>query len=369
MEELQIFNIVNDVTDQALGRADLKVTTEQGLISLGKTVLDSNTYADDFLNTLVKRIGKTIISYRAYQNTFNSLMKTDLEWGAVLQKIKVVMPKAEEDESYNLTNGQSIDHYKIAKPQAKQKLFITDSPYQFHITIQRVHLKEAFTSTNAMASFISAIYGEVQNAIEVALENLGRNCVCNRIAETTGDRVINLKTLYNTETGKTLQTANDCFHDPDFLRFAIATIKTYSKKMRSMNSLFNEEQFDRHTPLVDQKLYVISDFETRLETVVEYAAFNEQYVKLNGFEEVAFWQALKTPYSVKVAKASDNVEKTVDNVVAVLGDRDGLGLYNQEMWTQTTPMNAAGGYYNTYWHEKQLWFNDLSEQFLVFTLN
>lgn len=369
MEELQIFNIVNDVTDQALGRADLKVTTEQGLISLGKTVLDSNTYADDFLNTLVKRIGKTIISYRAYQNTFNSLMKTDLEWGAVLQKIKVVMPKAEEDESYNLTNGQSVDHYKIAKPQAKQKLFITDTPYQFHITIQRIHLKEAFTSTNAMASFISAIYGEVQNAIEVALENLGRNCVCNRIAETTGDRVINLKTLYNTETGKTLKTANDCFHDPDFLRFAIASIKTYSKKMRSMNSLFNEEQFDRHTPLVDQKLYVISDFETRLETVVEYAAFNEQYVKLNGFEEVAFWQALKTPYSVKVAKASDNVETTVDNVVAVLGDRDGLGLYNQEMWTQTTPMNAAGGYYNTYWHEKQLWFNDLSEQFLVFTLN
>ena len=57
------------------------------------------------------------------------------------------------------------------------------------------------------------------------------------------------------------------------------------------------------------------------------------------------------------------------SVVAVLGDRDGLGLYNQEMWTQTTPMNAAGGYYNTYWHEKQLWFNDLSEQFLVFTLN
>ena len=369
MEELQIYEIVNDVTAQALGRTDLKVTTEQGLISLGRTVLDSNTYADDFLNTLVKRIGKTISSFRAYQNTFNSLMKSTLEWGAIVQKLKVVMPKAEEDESYNLTDGGSIDHYKIAKPEAKQKLFITDTPYQFHITIQRVHLEEAFTSANAMGSFLSAIYGEVQNAIEVALENLGRNCVCNRIAETTGDRVINLRTLFNAETGKNLATANECFHDPDFLRFAVAMIKTYSKKMRSMNSLFNEEAYDRHTPLVDQRLYVISDFQTRLETVVEYAAFNESYVKLNGFEEVAFWQALKTPYNVKVARASDNVETTVNNVVAVLGDRDGLGVYDQKQWTSTTPMNAAGGYYNTYWHEKQLWFNDLSEQFLVFTLN
>ena len=110
MEELQIYEIVNDVTAQALGRTDLKVTTEQGIISLGRTVLDSNTYADDFLNTLVKRIGKTIISFRAYQNTFNSLMKSTMEWGAIVQKLKVVMPKAEEDESHNLTNGVSIDH-------------------------------------------------------------------------------------------------------------------------------------------------------------------------------------------------------------------------------------------------------------------
>lgn len=369
MEELQIYNIVNDVTAQATGRADLKVTTEQGLISLGKTVLDSNTYADDFLNTLVKRIGKTIISYRAYQNSFKSFMKTEMEWGAIVQKLKVVMPKAEEDESYNLTDGQSIDHYKIAKPQAKQKLFITDSPYQFHITIQRIHLEEAFTSANAMGSFLSAIYGEVQNAIEVALENLGRNCICNRIAETTGDRVINLKTMYNAETGKTLTTTNDCLHDKDFLAWAIGRIKHYSKLLKTMNNLYNEEGYDRHTPLVDQHLLVLSDFEQRVETTVQYQAFKDDYVKLEGYEEVPFWQALKTPYTVKVAKASNNVETTVDNVIAVIGDRDGFGMYNNKQWTSTTPMNSAGGYYNTYWHEKQLWFNDLSEQFLVFTLN
>ena len=369
MEELQIYNIVNDVTAQATGRADLKVTTEQSLISLGKTVLDSNTYADDFLNTLVKRIGKTIISYRAYQNSFKSFMKTEMEWGAIVQKLKVVMPKAEEDESYNLTDGQSIDHYKIAKPQAKQKLFITDTPYQFHITIQRIHLEEAFTSANAMGSFLSAIYGEVQNAIEVALENLGRNCICNRIAETTGDRVINLKTMYNTETGKTLATANDCLHDKDFLAFAIGRIKYYIDLFTAMNNTLNEEQFDRHTPYVDQHLLLLSDFENRLETVVQYQAFKDEYVTLKNYEKVTFWQALKSPYNVKVAKASDNVEVTVENVVAVIGDRDGFGMYNNKQWTQTTPMNAAGGYYNTYWHEKQLWFNDLSEQFVVFTLN
>ena len=92
-------------------------------------------------------------------------MKDQIEWGAIVQKIKVDMPAAESDQSYDLTNGASVDHYKVAKPSVKQKLFITDTPYQFKVTIQRVHLQEAFTSASAMGSFISAIFGEVQNAI------------------------------------------------------------------------------------------------------------------------------------------------------------------------------------------------------------
>lgn len=369
MEVNQIYAVVNDVTSQALGRTDLAVVDETGLISLGKTVLDSNTYADDFINTLVKRIGKTIVSYRAYRNAFNTLMKDSMEWGAIVQKIKVTMPKAEEDESFGLEDGTSVDHYKIAKPEAKQKLFITNTPYQFHITIQRVHLQEAFTSANAMGSFISAIYGELQNAIEVALEELGRNCVNNRIAETGTDRVIKLRTMYNEETGKTLADKNACLHDPEFLRYAVGKIKNISKKMKSMNTIYNEEAYERHTPLDMQSFFVLSDFETQLETVVEYEAFNKEYVSLNGFEEIPYWQSIKNPFSVKVARASDKNEVSLDGVVAILGDRDGFGMYNQEEWTSTTPMNSAGGYYNTYWHEKQLWFNDLSEQFVVFTLD
>lgn len=369
MEELQIYNIVNDVTAEALGTQALKVTDETGLIALGKTVLDSNTYADDFINTLVKRIGKTIVSYRAYKNSFNSLMKTTMEWGAIVQKIKVKMPTAVEDQSYGLEDGSSVDHYKISKPKAVQKLFITNTPYQFMITIQREHLKDAFESSNAMGSFIAAIFGELQNAIEVALENLGRNCVANRIAETGEARVINLVTDYNTATGKTL-TAATAMHDDAFLRYAVGRIKNLSKKMRSLNTLYNEEGEARHTPMNDQQLFVLADFETQLETVVEYAAFNKEYVTLNGFEEVAFWQSLQTPGSIDVKKASDGkTEVKLDNIVATLGDRDGYGMYNMNEWTATTPFNAAGGYYNTYRHEKQLWFNDLSEQFIVFTLN
>lgn len=371
MEELQIYSIVNSVVSQATGRTDLTVTGTQGLVSLGRTVLDSATYTDDFLDTLVKRIGKTIVSYRAYTNTFKGLMKDSMEWGAIVQKLKVVMPVAEEDESYGLTDGSSVDHYVIAKPEVKQKLFITDTPYQFKITVQREHLKEAFTSAAAMGAFITAIYGEVQNAIELALENLGRTCLNNMIAEASGSRVVNLRTTWNAlvPTEQEHATAAECLLDGNFLRWAVSVMKQTSTKMTAMSQIYNDGSVARHTPKDKQNLFVLSDFETTLETQVSYSAFHDGYVNLDGYIEVPFWQDIKTPFSIDIARASDNSRVQKGNVVAVICDKDALGMFQMDEWTATTPFNAAGGYTNTYYHEKQLWFNDLSENFVVFTLD
>ena len=65
----------------------------------------------------------------------------------------------------------------------------------------------------------------------------------------------------------------------------------------------------------------------------------------------------------------DGVEKKIDNVIGVIMDRNAAGIYKISERVATTPLNAAGLYYNTFYHEKQLWFNDLSENFVFFTLN
>ena len=77
------------------------------------------------------------------------MVMDDFEWGAIVQKIRVHMPDAEADQSYGLTTGATVDHYEVNLPQADQKLFVTRAPYQFHVTIQRKHLKEAFLTESA----------------------------------------------------------------------------------------------------------------------------------------------------------------------------------------------------------------------------
>lgn len=368
----QIYTLVNEVNAEAFGSNALSVVDTSSLISLGNTVLSSSTNTEAFLNTLAQRIGRTILRFRDYRNKLGNMVINDFEYGAILQKIKVVMPKAEEDESYDLTDGQTVDHYKIAKPVVDQKLFVTRTPYQFKITIQDEHLKEAFLSESAMGSFIGVIFGEVRNAIEVSLENLSRVTLATAIAECAGtSRMIDLVSeyngLYNPSPALDEVTAQN---DPDFMRYAMYRINTVIDGIQDMSTLYNDGSLETFTPREDIRVKVISSFMRKLETVVEYAAFHDQFVRPDAdIVRINYWQSAQDPMDIKITRPSDGDSISRGNVVALIHDRDAMGVYKIDERVATTPINAAGLYYNTFYHQKQLRFIDRSENFLCFTLN
>lgn len=368
----QIYALVNEVNAEAFGSNALSAVDTSSLISLGNTVLSSSTNTEAFLNTLAQRIGRTILRFREYRNKLGDMVLNDFEYGAILQKIKVIMPQAEKDQMYDLIDGQAIDHYVVAKPDVNQKLFVTRTPYQFHITVQRETLKEAFLSDSAMGSFIGVIFGEVRNAIECSLENLSRVTLATAIAETAGtgrmiDLVSNYNSLYNPSPDLDAVT---CQNDPNFMRYAMSVINTTIDAMQDMSTLYNNGSFETFTPKEDMRVKILAPFMRRLETVVEYAAFNAQFVRPDAqITRINYWQSAQSPDSVIIKRPSDGDTVSRGNIIAMIHDRDAMGVYKIEEDVLTTPVNAAGGYYNTYWHEKQLRFIDPTENFVVFTLN
>ena len=50
-------------------------------------------------------------------------------------------------------------------------------------------------------------------------------------------------------------------------------------------------------------------------------------------------------------------------------DHDAMGTFREEETVLTTPVNARAAYYNTFWHERPLWFNDMGENGIVFFLD
>ena len=385
----QIFGIVNEVTAQAMGSKTMAVVDNSGLVALGNTVLGSNDTKNNFINALTDRIGRTIVSFRAYHSHFPDFERDSIEWGNILQKLKIGMPNAEEDQSYNLADGTSVDMYKINKAKVNQLLFCTETPWQTHITVHLDELEKAFVDYSAMGAFISGMFGEVQNRIELAMENLSIDCVNNYMAEMIKrkvdrpSRVINLVTDYNTAMGLTSEDElkpKDALNTPAFLEYVVRRINTISSTMEYMTSgMFNDTAFaggdtqndiySRHTPKSEQRMMLYIDLVNSLKTNVNSKAFNMKEVAIDlPFKTVPFWQSIKTPDGINVKPASGGTAIVQSSVMGILFDREAMGTFKKKYSSLTSPINAAGKYYNVFYHMIEMYYNDLTENAVVFLL-
>lgn len=388
----QIYGIVNEVAQQAMGSKVISVVDNAGLIALGDTVLGSNNTANNFINALTDRIGRTIVSFRAYHSHFPDFERDSIEWGNILQKLKIGMPNVEEDQSFNLVDGASVDQYKINKAKVNQLLFTSETPWQAHITVHLDALEKAFLSSDAMGVFISAMFGEVQNRIELAMENLSMDCVNNYIAELINrktqrpKRVVNLITEYKDKTGvdHTTEPLN-ALDDENFLKYVVRRINSLSTIFEYMNEatftdigIFpdsiapgeSRQIYTRHTPKSEQRMMLFIDLVNALKTNINSKAFNMEQVAIDiPFKTVPFWQSMDSPSGIDVKIASSsNSEITQSLVMGILYDREAMGTFKKKYSSLTSPINAAGKYYNVFYHMITMYYNDLTENAVVFLL-
>lgn len=363
----QIYAVVNDIAQQSMGGSAIKAVDTATFVSLGDQILSSQTNTTAFMQTLVQRIGRTVISYRPYTNKLRSLAYEQFEWGAILQKIKVEMPVAVEDQTLNLTDGYSIDPYIVKKPVAHQKLFVRTGSETFFITTQTRWLREAFLSETAMGSFLAAVTGEVRNALELKDENLGRMAIATYIANMASGQKVHLLTEYNTLSGETV-TASNALINKGFLAWAFTRMKTVGEKMEYMSVAKNADGYERHTPAEEQRFITSIDFVNAMETVVKADAFHEGYFEKVPFIKMPYWQAELSPNTIKIT-AEDESTVTVSNIFGLISDRWAFGTYRELEEVLTTPVNARGSYYNTFWHGLTSVAVDTSEQGILFLLD
>lgn len=385
----QIYGIVNEVAQQAMGSKAIAVVDNAGLITLGNAVLGSDSTKNNFINALTDRIGRTIVSFRAYHSHFPDFERDSIEWGNILQKLKIGMPDAEKDDSYDLVDGTSVDQYKINKAKVNQLLFTTETPWQTHITVHLEALEKAFIDSSAMGVFISGMFGEVQNRIELAMENLSMDCVNNYMAEvikrkeTKAGRVINLVTEYKDKTGVDhTETPINALDDENFLKYVVRRINSISSTMEYMTTgMFNDTYYapgtspdrdapyTRHTPKSEQRMMLFIDMVNALKTNINSKAFNMEQVAIDiPFKTVPFWQSLTTPSDINVKPASGGTAITQSLIMGIMYDTEAMGTFKKKYNSITSPINAAGQYYNVFYHMITMYYNDLTENAVVFLL-
>ena len=385
----QIYELVNKVSNEVLGKNDLVKEDLTGIVDLGNEVFNQNA-VDNYVKSLVNHIGKVVFVNRPYSGKVPSVLMDAWEFGSVLEKISADVPKAEVNDTWNLTDGTEYKQDVFHKPTVSAKFFNSKVTFEVPVSITERQVKESFNSAEQLNGFLSMIYSAVEKSMTIKTDALVMRTINNMIAETlyadktafgaTTDkdanyasastvRCVNLLRLYNNKTSASL-TAEAAVTTPDFIRFAAYMMGLYADRLQTISTLFNVGGKERFTPKDVLHTVLLSDFAAAAKTYLYADTFHNENVLLPQAETVASWQATGKDY------AFDNVSKidvnsasganiSISGVLGVMFDRDALGVTNLDKRV-TTNYNAKAEFFNNYFKFDAGYFNDTNENFVVF---
>lgn len=383
----QLSTVLNSIVSQATGVSQIAPTNTSEFVSVAQTAL--KTGYDPVINAISQVISRTIFSNRPYSRKFRGLEADNMRYGNIVRKVQSVDKSFENDDRLTLTDGASVDMYKVNKPEIIQTNFYGANVYQKSLTIFRDQLDSAFSSPDEFARFIAMTMTNVSDMIEQAHEATARATIGNFIAgvykSNAANSVIHLLTEYNALTGQELTATS--VYAPDnfasFIRWMYSRINTIAGLLSERNEKYHVnlegKPVMRHTPKDKQRAFLYAPALNQINAQVRSITFNNDYLNMNETESVNYWQALDTPTKINVkptylnsADGSLTTEASaveLDNIFGVIADMDALGYTIVNEWNSPTPFNARGGYSNIFWHFTDRYWNDFMENGVILLLD
>ena len=133
----------------------------------------------------------------------------------------------------------------------------------------------------------------------------------------------------------------------------------------------------RHTPVEDQKIYVLDEILGSMKAEVLSTTYNPGFLSLADVEGVGYWQDIQNPDEIQVTPeymdasgmAVDGTAQTLTDIIGVMFDRDAIGYNIYQDTLDASPFNPKGQYYNLFANVRVRYQNDLTEKGLVLCLD
>lgn len=390
MKVTQLYALVNAVTKETLGETVVLNEDLSNVVDLGKAVIDSNN-VDNYVRKLVDHIGKVIFVNRVYAGGAPSVLMDSWEFGSVLEKISADMPEASENASWELQDGQEYPQDIFYQPKVEAKFYNSKVTFEIKMSFAENQVKSAFSSAEQLNGFISMLFTSVENSMTVKTDALIMRAINNMIAETlvselgtgaagskvidwsgSGVRAVNLLAMYN-EGRTTPLTPAAAIIDPDFVRFATYQIALVSDRMAKISTLFNAGGKARFTSGEMLRVVLLSDFAMASDILLLSDTRNPDRITLPKHDSVPYWQGSGTDYGlgstgvidVKTASGETVKVPATATIIGAVFDRDAVGVANLDRRV-TTAYNARAEFYTNFYKMDAGYYNDLSENFVVF---
>lgn len=417
LTQKDVYAVMNALVAEATGQSDIAVVDSSTFVSAGETVL--KTGFENVINALSLVLGRTLVAVRPYKAKLATIQAMDSDayshrlrkisffarnnvpagnWNTQLYPENLFQGKtnaADSTSGHEATKSMWVQN----QPQALEMNFNGSDVWQTSTTVYRNQLKQAFRSEEDFGYFVSGIMTEKANDIESNKEAFNRLAVVQKIGETfdigNAAQKVNLTAAFNTKFGTNYTSAQlRSTYLADFLKFFVAEFKKYSDRLTERSCLYhyditktvknaetgNNETLHilRHTPKEKQHALLYNPLFVDAQAQVMPAIFNPEYLRIENFEAVDFWQSnydeearsavYVTPAVYDSTQGGQIAGDTVDldYVVGLLYDEDGLVVDFQLDEASASPYESRKGFYNLWWSMARNIICDPTENAILF---
>lgn len=404
MKVEQVYEIVNKATSEVLGKEAIAGADLTKVVEIGRTAIveQGGSNVDNYVRSLIDHIGKVVFVNRPYSGRAPSVLMDGWEYGAILEKIDADIPKAEQNDAWNLQAGTTYNQDGFNPPTGvRMKFWNKRTTFDIPMSYMYDAVKSAFSNVTQLNAFFSMIATKIETSLTIKRDALIMYTIDNFIGGTlyaeyndpenttpygnsSGVRAINLLYLYNNRpnSGGTTLTAAQALYSLDFLKFAAYHMRKISKRMMNVSTLYNIGGRVRHSAKDRQKVVLLDIFADAADVYLQSDTWHNEFVKFPNADVVSYWQGTGTDFDdddcmsihlnitdptqpIDATHAATSVEVVANGILGVIFDRDALGVTNPERKV-TSHYNGRGDFYNYWYKEFAGYFNDFDENGVVF---
>lgn len=403
--------LMNAIVKEATGgNSTIQAVDSSTFTSAGELVLA--TGVENTLNALALVLGRRFMAVRPYRAKLNLI--NALNTGLYTHRISKISYYARPSQASGDWNTQlnpenlltGVDNtgsttsghertpsmWEQNAPVVLEMNFAGSDVWEDSTSVYRQQLQQAFRNEDTFNSFVAGIMTEKGNDIESQKEAFNRMTLLSYMAGLydvdavlSNGMAYNLTAEFNSANNTSYTTAQlKTTYRKEFLAFFVSFVKKLSRMLEYRTSTHhwtvpksvggNTLEVLRHTPRDRQKMFLYEPFFIDAEANVLPEIFNDEYLKLDNYEGVMYWQNPNAPSSIDVVPAIPDVAGTnsglqtagtevqLTDVLGVIFDTDALMIDYQLEDSLSTPVEARKRYYNIWWSFAKNSIQDYTEK-------
>lgn len=310
-------------------------TDQQSVRNIGGIIMNYPALQNEYLNALMNRIGRVIITSKLFYNPWSGLKKGLLEFGETVEEIFVNIAKPFQ---FDPAVAES-EVFKREIPDVQAAFHILNYQKFYKATISNDQLRQAFLSwqgiTDLIAKIVDSMYtGANYDEFLTMKYMLARNILQGRMNVTEVAPV-------SAENAKTI----------------VSTIKGVSNVWEFPSTNYNLSGVTTQTEKRDQIILLNAKFDAVIDVEVLAVAFNMEKAEFMGNRIlVDSFGALDTARLNLLFKDDPNYVplsqaelSALDAIPAVMVDRDWFMIFDN-FYNFTENYNGQGLYWNYFYH-------------------